>query len=697
VLRVRFAICVLMLSVTRAKGQAIEAPGFDPRPLELGISGRAEPRPVTLMDLLTMREPEGLSISPDGKQIAFVLSQAVYESNSYRTGVFVVALTPGAVARNLGSAGMPHWDEINEWSPEAPQWSPDSKFFTCLIRRRDQEAWQVWKWSTRSGRARRITHVSGDVEGYEWFPNARQLFLVVRKRSAASRVPAQGILFDGNFRPWESVPVVEAIRRGLPVEREYWVHDLETGRERSASPAEIDHFLPFSDARDGTRKAAIDAGELIEGKTSPDGGRVAYLYAMHDPRRAKTASQGLYLETRAGGESVVFETNASYIDQYWWSPDGSRIYYSQLQGDGHSMRFMAATPENRQPSALFATTSPDYYSGFSIDAKGQRIACLRERSTTPPEIVVVEISTGEVRKVVTLNPEFAGLRLAPAVRMEGKNSYGDPWFAYLVKPEGYVAGKRYPLVVTTYRCGDYFLRGASGNESPIQVYAAQGFAVLCFDVGQPRNVAAGDFETKLLDWASPADSICLAVEELVRAGIADPERMGIFGFSHGEEIVGYLVTHSKLFRAAIGAAGYDPSFYYLAGNRWQALFARWGLGGWPDGDSRRKWQEIAMPLRANLVETAVLENASDSEYITYLPRVTALEELAKPVELHVYPYELHVRNQPRHKYEIYSRNLDWFRFWLKDERQFGADRAEELLRWEVMCKGQKASKKFHCP
>jgi dipeptidyl aminopeptidase/acylaminoacyl peptidase len=268
--------------------------------------------------------------------------------------------------------------------------------------------------------------------------------------------------------------------------------------------------------------------------------------------------------------------------------------------------------------------------------------------------------------------------------MEGENSYGDSWFAYLIKPYPYVPGSRYPLVVTTYRSGDYFLRGASGDESPIQVYAAHGFVVLCFDVGRPRNFAAGDFPTKLLDWASPTASIQMAVERLIREGIVDPDRIGISGFSHGEEIVGYAVTHSKLFRAAIGAAGYDPSFYYLAGNRWRALFSRWGLDGWPDGDSRRRWQEIAMPLRANLVDTAVLENASDSEYLTYLPRVIALEELSKPVELHIYPYELHVRNQPRHKYEIYSRNLDWFRFWLKSEEELGADRADDVRRWKGM-------------
>jgi hypothetical protein len=286
--------------------------------------------------------------------------------------------------------------------------------------------------------------------------------------------------------------------------------------------------------------------------------------------------------------------------------------------------------------------------------------------------------------LVKLNPEFENFILSPATRMEGINSYSDPWFAYLVKPLGYVSGTRYPLIVTTYRSGDYFLRGASGDESPIQVYAAKGFAVLCFDVGVPRNFPEGDFRAKLLDWSSPAASMEMAVQELVDSGLVDPKRVGITGFSHGEEIVGYALSHASVFRAAVGAAGYDPSFYYLAGTAWQKMFGRWGLGGWPEGQSRVGWQEISMSLRANHVSAAILENASDSEYLTYLPRVVSLQDLGKPIELRIYADEQHIRNQPTHKYEIYLRNLDWFRFWLQGEEDGSRSNSEQITRWRKM-------------
>jgi dipeptidyl aminopeptidase/acylaminoacyl peptidase len=104
-----------------------------------------------------------------------------------------------------------------------------------------------------------------------------------------------------------------------------------------------------------------------------------------------------------------------------------------------------------------------------------------------------------------------------------------------VKPAGYAQGKRYPLIVTLYRSGDYFLLGASGNENPIQVYAAHGFAVLSFDVGRNRIRKDGHFESHLLDWASPTASLEMAVQSLVDRGIVDATKVGLTGLSHGAE------------------------------------------------------------------------------------------------------------------------------------------------------------------
>jgi len=61
------------------------------------------------------------------------------------------------------------------------------------------------------------------------------------------------------------------------------------------------------------------------------------------------------------------------------------------------------------------------------------------------------------------------------------------------------------------------------------------------------------------------------------------------------------------------------------------------------------------------------------------------------VEPFVYPNELHEINQPRHRYQIYERNLDWFRFWLKSEEDSSPAKAEQFARWRELRKLQEAT------
>lgn len=681
-----------IVSVAPVVAQSDGKPGFDPTPLVIPQRGHAARRTITPMDLLTLRDPKGLSLSPDGRYVAFVVGQAVYERNSYRSAFYIVSTKPGAIARNLGSAGVPHWDDINQWVPEPPKWSPDSQLVAYRMQRNNHENVEVWGWNPQTQERKVLTHVTGDVESYEWFPGKLQLFLKVKRKDA--RVSANSVLYDGNFEPWESVPIAEAIRRTISPEYEYWVCDVRRKTERKAEAREIHAFVATAGS---ATLGAKEGKRILQGKVSPDGNSSVFRYMLTDLQESEFWQERLLVRTARGNQTMEITPNAFLVGEFWWSNDSNTVYYVDRRGDGHSPPLLAYSMTKGSTETIFASASSDYFTDFSFDSTRTQMASLRESNTTPPEIVLIDTKSQAVRRLVDLNPEFKTLTLSPASRIEGTNRYGDLWHAHLVKPVGYVAGKRYPLIVTTYRSGDYFLRGAPGDESPIQVYAAEGFTVLSFDVGRGKTLLQNDFQAKLLDWASPTASIEEAIRQLIDAGLVDANRVGITGFSHGEEIVGYAVTHSTLFRAAVGAAGYDPSFYYIGGNVWQHLFARWGLGGWPEGQVRQRWEELALSLRADRVCAPILEIASDSEYLSYLPRVVSLQELGKPVELHIYPNERHVRSQPRFKYEIYVRNVDWFKFWLNRDEDTSPSKIEQTTRWRQLRDRSEQNIQTGCP
>ena len=668
--------------------QAVQGATFDPTPVDIRQLASSEDRRITPEDLLTLREPKGLSISPDGKWVAFVVGQAVYETNGYRSGLFVVSTSGSHRVLSLGSAGMPHWDNINQWVAEAPQWSSDSKTIWYRARMRSGGHFQVWSWNVASVRRQQLTHIPGDVESYRYFSNKGILFLSITRpprKAPSTGALESGIRFTGQIRPYQTIPVLDQLKAG-EFKHESWIHDLRTGKERSATTKEVGEWgqekTECGETDEAVRKLFVQY-HIVEKSPSPDGNNIAFVYVVDDPAKSPTWSRRLLLYSKGTQSSIELTPNAYFIDQLWWNTDGT-LFVTKRDGHGHSPELWKVAPGSSAAKLVFKADRAEYVSSFASDGTGRFMSCVVEDNVSPPQIALLDAATGTIRILANLNPGFKSLRVSPAERIEGTNRFGDPWFAYLVKPLDYRIGTRYPLIITTYRSGDYFLRGGSGDENPIQVYAANGFAVLCFDVGWNRNIPVGYFEKKLQDWASPTASMEAAVQQLNAKEIIDPERVGIAGFSHGEEIAGYAVTHTHLFHAAIGAALYDPCFYFLGGTDWSSLFETWGLGGWPEGRSKSNWRQLAMSLNADRIQTPILENASDTEYLIYLPVYRSLLDLAKPVELYLYPRELHVRNQPRHRYEIYERNLDWFLFWLKDVERPSHQKEDQYRRWREL-------------
>jgi dipeptidyl aminopeptidase/acylaminoacyl peptidase len=174
-------VIVFPIAVLAQVEKLEKGPRFDPTPVEVHDIHKTLPRPVTSMDLLTLRDLHGIQISPDGKHVVFVLGQAVYESNSYRTGLFVVGTQEGSKPISLGTAGPPHWDFINQWPPEAPQWSPDSNEIYYRYRRNGSGIWQVWKWKREGGAPVQITHAENNIQSFQLSASGAQLAMVVEK------------------------------------------------------------------------------------------------------------------------------------------------------------------------------------------------------------------------------------------------------------------------------------------------------------------------------------------------------------------------------------------------------------------------------------------------------------------------------------------------------------------------------------
>lgn len=690
-------LCLLSLAFhLSARAQTDTGPGFDSTPVEIPNIQKTVPRPVTSMDLLKLRDLHGIQISPDGKYVAFVLGQAIYETNSYRSGLFVVSTEKGSKPISLGTAGPPHWDEINEWLDEDPQWSADSKY---LYRRLEHAGiWQVWKWSREGGAPIQVTHTEHDVESFHMNAEGTKLLLVVMKPSGNRKQLAEhGILYDGSIDTVSLEPIVDRIAH-MREENETWIHDLRDGSEQKASSGEVEASGIAEDDPNGAIFSKTFSKKEIEEHIyglvlSPDKKKVAFTRYIDDFSESAWTSWPLFVKSVDGGAPVAITRWPYFSEEYWWGPDSKEIYYSdgdyENAGELRKTRIMSVAATGGKPRLVFE--SPGFLHNYSADRSGHLLGCIRENDTTPPEVAVADLSTGEVRKLVDLNPEFQNLQLSPTKRIDVSNKDGDRFWGHLVFPLGYEPGKRYPVIITTYRDFDNFLRGGVGDEYPIQVFAANGFAILNFEaLGRLRSPKPNDFDNTVLFWQSPIDGMEAALSKLQDMGLIDRSRIGITGLSYGANVLDYGISHTDLFAAAIdsGDGSRDPLDYYLLSDGDRATFSRlWDLES-PDSGSLTRWQKISPALNAQRIRTPLLINTADAEYLADMQLIATLRELKKPVEVFIYANEQHIKNQPMHRYEIYERNVDWMKFWLKGEESPDPAKADQYARWRRLRKLQ---------
>jgi dipeptidyl aminopeptidase/acylaminoacyl peptidase len=347
------------------------------------------------------------------------------------------------------------------------------------------------------------------------------------------------------------------------------------------------------------------------------------------------------------------------------------------------------SPGAQAPKQILDT--PDVIVGCVPE--GSNLLCTQESSLQPRRIVRIDVATGGIEPVFDPNPEFKSLRFGAVERLEWTSKFGLSSWGELVLPPDYHPGQKLPLIVVQYRPRG-FQRGGIGDEYPIQLFAARGYAVLHFN--QPASINAKrkdltELDATKADYKDSAyrttsvDALQTALNLLVARGIVDPARIGITGLSSGSENARYAIVNTHLFAAAsISGDGNEPRatmVYY--GRDVADRFASYGLPRTIDMDESNR-DAHSMAMNAKTMHTPLLMQVADSEYLSALEGFTALHEAGQPVDMYVFPDEYHLKWQPAHRAAIYARNLDWFDFWLKGTEDPDPAKREQYERWEKL-------------
>ncbi len=313
-----------------------------------------------------------------------------------------------------------------------------------------------------------------------------------------------------------------------------------------------------------------------------------------------------------------------------------------------------------------------------------------------PRLLARDLATGQQAVALDPNPVLATRFALGKVEWIEREVAGTRWRGRLYHPADNEKGQRYPLVIQTHSLAgpaEYSLYGRGGTAPALgpghSAYIAQSLASHGFFVLHGR-AGSGEFEADLLAQTRRQIAATEAVvEQLVREGRVERDRVGIMGYSASGWDVSYALTHSDFpYAAALTDDNKDGSYS-------QALVSGWLVGGGeemigvqPFGQGLSQWIAESPAFNADRIRTPLLLTATSpgSELLKW-ELFSRLRFLRKPVEFFIVPdieHGSHGLQNPTQLLALQERAFDWWRFWLQDERDPDSRKAAQYARWEVL-------------
>lgn len=647
-------------------------------------------RPITPRDLIGLRDFGSLdnsasqnvfSLSPDGKTVALMLRRSDPDTDSYCFGVLLVPIDGSAPPRLVDVGGEYIQSAVDIRGIPAvptgvprsypPVWSPDGRWLTYL--RRDGGVTRAWYVGLDGRPARPAGELKTDALAVRWAASGKGLVVTIRPsldlgRAEIEREGKTGFHFDERFASLnEDRPLPPST---LLPEEEVTV-DVATGNigpTRSASPNDT--------------RAVADA-------TSVGGWRAS---ARRDDPSLPYSATPLRVQRDGKMLSCRQDICGDHVAGIWWLSDDTLLFLraGYAGNGGRSALFRWRVGRDSVPQRVLVTDEALFGCQLGLG----RLICAREAAAQPRQIVAVDPASGRMTVLFDPNPDFARFRLGSVARLvwtlpDGTATYGD-----LVLPPDHRPGQRHPLIVTQY-ISRGFLRGGTGDEYPIQVLAARGFAVLSFQ--RPALLAGAAKVHDLVElqkiniagWAERrmiVTALEMGVDTVIRRGVADPSKVGLTGMSDGATTTQFALNHSSRFAAAaISSCCDEPSGLFDSGPAYGEATLAWGYPR-PGPGHAAFWAPMSLAMHAEGWRTPLLIQVPDMEYRWGLETLESFRLSGAPVDAYVYSDEHHVKWHPAHKLAVYERSVAWFDFWLRGVRAGDGARGPELARWEEMKK-----------
>jgi dipeptidyl aminopeptidase/acylaminoacyl peptidase len=659
-------------------------------------------RALKLDDLARVREVRDPQLSPDGQWIAYVLSAIDPKEDKSNAHIWMVGYD-GKNDRQI---------TFSLDSESSPRWSPDGKYISFTSSRPGKaKGSQVWLLDRSGGEAMQLTELKGRLQGYEWSPDSKRLALVVGDPDPDAETntpPAEG---GGGAAPG-AAPRPKA-PKPIVIDRYKYKQD---GQGYILSGRHSYVYLFEIEAKKLDRLTASKWDESGP-SWSPDGSRIAFMSnRAEDPDREPSA-QMFVADAKPGSteKQLTPATSRGGRSRIEWSPDGKWIAF--LEGDekkygayGMSHLTLVASDGSSAPSRVQAVEALDRGVSsptFSADGKSIRFLVTDDRSVYPsrvnladgkverlmsPPIVLssldsagghsIALSGGDakytevhavegsaLRQITHHNDAlFAELNIGVTEEVNFKSKDGTAVGGLLTYPVGYVKGTRVPMLLRIHG-------GPNGQDQHSfsferQFFAANGYAVLAVNYRGSSGRGMKYSRSIFADWGHyEVEDLQAGVDHVIKMGVADPDRLGVGGWSYGGILTDYMIASDTRFKAGTSGAGtaFTVAFY---GTDQYIIQYDYEIGPPWDPKAWETYQKISYPfLHADRIKTPTLFLGGERDFNVPIQggqqMYQALRSLGVDTQLVIYPNENHGIGRPSYVRDRYERYLAWYDKYLK--------------------------------
>ena len=683
-------------------------------------------RPMTFMDVMEMRAVGGGQLSPDGSRVVYTVSFPHWKSGKAYTDLFVADAATGA-ARQMTFT--------REKSETAPQWARDGKRFAFLSDREGSQQVYLMSAEGGEARklteAKDGVHAFAFSRDGKWLafsagkPEDRQVslvdldsedFAVTALTKHATPVRDFAFAEDGGRLFFTSPDRVDKddlkrkekkfdVRIADPEQPpvHLWSVDLKDKAEKRWTEGAAFTVVGFQLSKDGrwasyrALPAARRTGDITQEEASlhlldlgsgqarmvlekyarfsafsPDGRTLAY---TAPERFERLRNEKLWVVPTAGGPAKnLLPGKDMSLSGASWSEDSRTLYFTEALGVNQHLFSVSAAD-----GALAQLTAQPGVLNGAYQAEARAFLLTHSSAQQPTNLFVAKAATvaqpSAWVKVSDANPQVAKLALGATEAVRWKAKDGVEVEGLLIKPLGFEQGRRYPLIVQ--------LHGgpAAAEMSAFQgryvtyphIYAAAGYLVLQPNYRGSTNY--GEAFTRQIGgnfMRLSYGDILSGVDHLIKEGLADPDKLGMMGWSAGGHLSSWTLTQTDRFKAISTGAGAVNWISMYAESDVQGV-REFYLGGKPYDAWDNFVKESALKYIKN-AKTPTLIHVGEADQRVPKPQsdelYMALKKLGVPVEYIVYPGMPHGLTEPRYQLVKMVSEFSWFEKWIKGKKDW---------------------------